>query len=209
VCAVAGWLILGLLMAPVADPRVRAAGLTEEQRILHLLNRIGYGPRPGDLERVQRMGLTAYLDQPLHPERLEDAATETQLAGLASLRLPIVLLSDRYPEPAMLARELGARSQEIGAKQQDPDFRQQMLAYYTAHGLQQPQRLLQELQAHKLIRAVYSERQLLEVMADFWFNHFNVFWGKEADRWFTAEFELRAIRPHALGRFRELLRATA
>jgi uncharacterized protein (DUF1800 family) len=72
-----------------------------------------------------------------------------------------------------------------------------------------PQQILQELQAQKLVRAVHSKRQLQEVMTDFWFNHFNVFWGKNADRWLTTNYEMNAIRPHVLGKFKDLLMATA
>ncbi len=72
-----------------------------------------------------------------------------------------------------------------------------------------PRPLLMELAAQKIIRAVYSEHQLHEVMTDFWYNHFNVFWGKGADRWLTTDFELNAIRPHAMARFKDLLLATA
>jgi uncharacterized protein (DUF1800 family) len=75
--------------------------------------------------------------------------------------------------------------------------------------LKAPQQLLQELAAQKLLRAVASERQLQEVLTDFWFNHFNVFWGKGADRWLTTDFEMNAIRPNAMGKFEDLLLATA
>ena len=78
-----------------------------------------------------------------------------------------------------------------------------------ARGGNRPQTILQELVAQKLVRAVYSERQLQEVMTDFWFNHFNVFWGKGPNRWLTTDFEMNAIRPHALGKFKDLLMATA
>jgi uncharacterized protein (DUF1800 family) len=87
--------------------------------------------------------------------------------------------------------------------------RRELLEYYRENGLELPQKLLQELQSQKLMRAVYSERQLQEVMTDFWFNHFNVFWGKGADRFLTTDFEMNAIRPHALARFKDLVRATA
>ena len=59
------------------------------------------------------------------------------------------------------------------------------------------------------MRAVHSQRQLQEVMTDFWFNHFNVFWNKNADRWLTTNYEKDAIRPHVLGKFKDLLMATA
>jgi uncharacterized protein (DUF1800 family) len=76
-------------------------------------------------------------------------------------------------------------------------------------GAEPPRKLLEELAAQKIIRAVHSERQLQEVMTDFWFNHFNIFWGKGVDRWLTTDFEMNAIRPNALGKFKDLLMATA
>ena len=66
-----------------------------------------------------------------------------------------------------------------------------------------------DLQEGKMLRAVYSNRQLEEVLADFWFNHFNVFLDKGADRYLVTEYERDAIRPHVLGKFRDLLEATA
>ena len=68
--------------------------------------------------------------------------------------------------------------------------------------LNPPRRLLEELQAQKLVRAVHSERQLQEVMTDFWFNHFNIYWDKGADRWLTTAFETHVVRPNALGKSR-------
>ncbi|MGH8056972.1 MAG: DUF1800 family protein, partial [Candidatus Entotheonellia bacterium] len=73
----------------MAETRGDAAGLTQEQQIIHLLNRMGYGPRPGDIERVKRIGIDRYIQQQLSPEHLDDSATEARLAGLDSLRMPI------------------------------------------------------------------------------------------------------------------------
>src|SRR5438132_14181079 len=70
-------------------------------------------------------------------------------------------------------------------------------------------RAILELQQARLLRSVYSQRQLYEIMVDFWSNHFNVFSAKGADRWLTTAYDRDTIRPHALGRFRDLLRATA
>src|SRR5207248_3023044 len=72
-----------------------------------------------------------------------------------------------------------------------------------------PQQILLDLQSQKVVRAVHSQRQLQEVMTDFWLNHFNIFWGKNADRWLTTNYEMTAIRPHVLGKFKDLLMATA
>jgi uncharacterized protein (DUF1800 family) len=81
--------------------------------------------------------------------------------------------------------------------------------YYQQNGLMQPQRIVAELQASRILRAVYSERQLQEVMVDFWTNHFNVFAGKGADRWLLPSYDRDTIRPNAMGKFSELLIATA
>jgi uncharacterized protein (DUF1800 family) len=218
--ALATSLMLGGMLPAVADTQVSAAAPTEKRQIIHLLNRIGYGPRPGDIERVMRMGLDKYIDQQLHPESIDDAATEARITSLDSLRMTTAEIAEKYPEPRLVAQELGLRlpaeaKQEASPPADDPDarqqreMRQQLRAYYAEQGLKLPYRLLQELQAQKLIRAVSSERQLLEVMTDFWFNHFNVFWGKGATRWLTTDFEMHAIRPHALGTFKDLLLATA
>ena len=81
--------------------------------------------------------------------------------------------------------------------------------YYRENGLQRPQRIIAELQTSRILRAVYSERQLQEVMVDFWTNHFNVFSGKGADRWLLPAYDRDTIRPNAMGKFSELLQATA
>ena len=228
---VAASLVRGGMLFAEADTQTSAATGAEERQIIHLLNRLSYGPRPGDIERVKRVGLDKYLEQQLRPETIDDAAIEARIAGLDSLRMTTAEIAEKYPEPRMVAQELGLRrpaeaqqeamAAEPGQSQQGspadaPEIRpqqqqarQQILAYYAEHGLKPPNALLQELRTQKLLRAVYSERQLLEVMTDFWFNHFNVFWGKGADRWLTTDFEMHAIRPHAMGKFKDLLLATA
>src|SRR5262245_20411389 len=141
----------------------------------HLLNRIAFGPRLGDVEAVNQAGIETFIERQLHPDRIDDASAEARLANLTTIRMSTAELIENY-RPRL------------------------------QHG---PRRILQELQAHKLIRAVYSQRQLQELMTDFWFNHFNVFWGKNADRFLTTDYEMNAIRPHVLGKFRDLLKATA
>jgi uncharacterized protein (DUF1800 family) len=176
------------------------------QDITHLLNRIGFGPRPGQTEGVQQIGVAKYLEQQLHPEHIDDSNTERYLSALPSIRMSAPDVIAKYPEPAQLARKLGVQAR-VGVDQFD--MRRRLKTLYQEGGLKRPQELLAELQAQKLIRAVHSDRQLQEVMTDFWFNHFNVFWGKNADRWLTTEYEMHAIRPHVLGKFHDLLLATA
>jgi uncharacterized protein (DUF1800 family) len=80
---------------------------------------------------------------------------------------------------------------------------------YRENNLGRPQQITQQLNASRIIRAVYSERQLNEAMVDFWTNHFNVYSGKAATRWFLPEYDRDMIRPNALGNFKDLLLATA
>jgi uncharacterized protein (DUF1800 family) len=88
-------------------------------------------------------------------------------------------------------------------------YREAIQKYYRDNGLEQPRRIIAELQASRILRAVYSERQLREVMVDFWTNHFNVFANKGADRWLLTSYDRDTIRPNALAKFSQLLEATA
>ncbi|MEK6409703.1 MAG: DUF1800 domain-containing protein [Acidobacteriota bacterium] len=218
--AIAGALALGAIMPVVADTKSKAAGsaLTADQKIIHLLNRIGYGPRTGDLERVKRMGIDKYIDLQLHPDRVDDPGIEARLANFPSLRMSLAEIQQKYPPPQLLARQLGLKQGKNapvlppgeGAEENTKrEYRQQVMAYYQENNLRPPQFLLQELQSQKIIRAAYSERQLQEVMTDFWFNHFNIFWAKNADRNLTTDYEMSVIRPNTMGKFKDLLMATA
>src|SRR2546428_170157 len=175
-----------------------APPLGEDRRILHVLNRLAFGPRPGDVARVRAVGLDAWIDRQLRPETIDDSATERALVDLASLRMSIPEALREYPRPDPKLRE----------KLQDGRMtRAEMMQTYPPE--KRPFRIAAELQAAKTLRAVKSERQLAEVMVDFWFNHFNVFAGKGDVRWYVSAYEREAIRPHALGTFPDLVRATA
>ncbi len=216
--------------------------LTEEQRIVHVLNRLGFGARPGDIERVKAMGIETYINQQLAPEKIADNVAEDKVRSLATLSMTTAELYEKYPQPGMLLRQLERRGQlpaELeqarqtkerkespgsveapnqampapGAAPKPPQeneaYRRVLREYYRQNGLQQPARIVAELQASRILRAVYSERQLNEVMVDFWSNHFNVFSNKGADRWLLTAYDRDTIRPHAMGKFSELLVATA
>ena len=141
-------LLTGFLPAAADTGSKKKSALTEEQKIIHLLNRIGFGPRPGDLERVKRMGIDKYIDQQLKPERIDDSAIQAKLAGFESLRLSTSQLYDKYPAPQFVARELGLRpgQGQPGNPQASPDdqreYRQQMNAYYQEKGLKPPAALV-------------------------------------------------------------------
>jgi uncharacterized protein (DUF1800 family) len=166
----------------------------------HLLNRIAFGPRPGDVDRVQAMGIGRYLDQQLHPERLDDGGMAPRLAALPTVRLSAEEIVETIELPQIEARRARRQQGNAGDPNAAPprDPRQQ-----------QANRIVVELAEQKILRAVYSERQLQEVLTDFWFNHFNVDARKGRDRFLLTAYERDAIRPHVLGRFRDLLGATA
>ena len=245
-----------------------AAKLSEDQRILHVLNRLGFGVRPGDVERVKAMGIDNYIAQQLFPEKIDDSASEAKLQNLETLRMSTAELYEKYPQPAQLLRQLqqrnalpadlaaardnrvkgganatpGANSQKTSdampgqapgemqgpemAKGNDaaktnapanndanpmnnPEYRKAVMEYYKENNLRPAQFLTGELQMSRILRAVYSERQLQEVMVDFWTNHFNVFAAKGADRWLLTSYDRDTIRPHTLGKFYDLLLADA
>lgn len=235
----------------------KTAALKEEQRILHVLNRLGYGARPGEVERVKAMGLDNYIKQQLNPQQIDDSSAEAKLKNLPTLSMTTAELYEKYPQPQQLVRQLQRRGdlpadldlQKLQAAGLPPgapqgpgprpgeampgeamsaqgtnqtnnpavdadgkrtaEYRQKIREYYEKNGLMQPQRIMGELQSSRILRAVYSERQLQEVMVDFWTNHFNVFAGKGADRWMLTSYDRDTIRPNALGKFSDLLQATA
>src|ERR1044071_955623 len=226
-----------------AQKRAKSQNLSEEQRIVHVLNRLGFGARPGDVERVKAMGLENYINQQLNPEKISDTVAESKVRDLNVLNMTTAELYEKFPQPGQLLRQLQARgklpadlaearenrvkggknspstemSPDAARPNQNPPgnplenekYRQVLQDYYRENGLQQPQRIMAELHASRILRAVYSERQLQEVMVDFWTNHFNVFAGQGADRWLLPSYDRDTIRPNALAKFSTLLQATA
>jgi uncharacterized protein (DUF1800 family) len=265
--------------AQVSKGQAAAQKLTEEQRIVHVLNRLAFGARPGDIERVRKMGLENYIEQQLNPSKIDDSQLEAKLRNLPTLQMSNGELLAEYPQPNQILRRLqregqlppelaalvqqrqqgqqaqGAQAQSAqqgqqatqddkampekagppsvdaerivgeamnaqvnpqAAKQQAQDadpqrraYRQAVMEYMRQNGLGNPQRIVGELDASRVLRAVYSERQLQEVMVNFWENHFNIYAQKGADRWFLTSYDRDVIRPNALGNFRDLLEATA
>ncbi len=175
-----------------------ASSLGQDQQILHVLNRLGYGPRPGDIERVRRMGVAAYIERQLGPSGIPDPAAEQALASYAVLAQSAAQLVTEYPQPSPQVRQRLAQGEMS---------RQQIMELYPPE--RRPAVVIAQMQAARVTRAVLSERQLEEVMVDFWFNHFNVYAQKGAVRWMLPAYEREAIRPYALGRFRDLVLATA
>ena len=283
----------------------------DQKRALHALDRVTFGPRPGDVPAVAAMGVDKWIDQQLHPEQINDTAMQSRLAGYRTLQMsrremvlafppnPIVkavmegkMAMPRDPNRHAIYAAAIAREQEKQQQKQNPandanaaagsapapasqaardgavvkpaELTQNQTARRDAHSavddlilmapaqrmsrilsmppaeqhdllqgvplfkrlalvagltpeqretviaLNRPEAVVEtEVQSAKLLRAVYSDRQLEEVLTDFWFNHFNIFIGKGADHYLVTSYERDVIRPHVLGKFKDLLVATA
>jgi uncharacterized protein (DUF1800 family) len=177
--------------AAIAVPAARALPAEPgEAEALHVLNRLSLGPAPGDLARVMQQGIDGYIDEQLQPRELALPDTlARRLAALPTLGATQGELAARYRDALQAARD----GSDAGKAR-----RRELL-----------QRVAFEAGDARLSAAVQSPRQLEEVLVDFWFNHFNVFIGKGLTRVLVASYEREAIRPHVLGRFRDLLGATA
>jgi uncharacterized protein (DUF1800 family) len=196
-------------------PKPKLKSLPNDDRaITHVLNRIGFGPAPGDVQRVAQIGVERYIDQQLHPERLPDNVMHDRLAGFTTVKLSSEEIASRYYIPLQMARREIQRQQGDKIKQDgnggvdlaDLAAGQREKMMELRHGQQQ---VTDELMQQKLLRAVYSDHQLEEQLVDFWFNHFNVFIGKGPERVYLTEYEREVIRPRVFGKFRDLLGATA
>jgi uncharacterized protein (DUF1800 family) len=223
------------LLAKTAALDKKTKSLTEEQKILHLLNRLGFGARPGDVEKVRALGIDKYIERQLNPAAIDDAAADAKVKNLGVLRMSNEELFAKYPNPAAVLQVVAQnnnlerrdlqdlrRNDEASADQTKDEknrnelsaddrrrYQQQIAELYQKYKLGRPAQIMQQLNASRILRAAYSERQLQEVMVDFWSNHFNVYSQKAATRWFLPEFDRDVIRPNALGNFRDLLLATA
>ena len=214
-----------------ADTRRSAKPLSGDQKILHVLNRLGFGARPGDVEKVRALGLQKYIDQQLNPAAIEDTVAETKVKDLDIFGMSTAELFAKYPNPGALLRQLeGGRTAQANAQAQkdaqmapngtpqDPNAmtqaeqrerREKIQALYQKYDLKPAAQIIPQVVANRVLRSVYSERQLQEVMVDFWQNHFNVFAGKAAVRWYIPSYERDVLRKNALGNFKDLVVGTA
>jgi uncharacterized protein (DUF1800 family) len=181
----------GCLLLPIGEP----AFAETQADALHLLNRMAFGPRPGDIERVMKMGIDGYIDQQLHPETIPmPPELNARLAKFKEGEMSQADLITTYRKVIKAAMEDGTGGAPGGGLAIRNALYKKMAVRFG------------EL---RLIPAIESPRQLEEVMVDFWFNHFNVVAGKGLDHVLIADYEQKAIRPYAMGRFRDLLGATA
>src|SRR4051794_13197120 len=180
--------------------------LNDRQRALHALNRLAFGPRPGDVDAVLKDGVNTWIEQQLHPEAIPDRAVEARIAALPTMKLSNAEIVKTYYEPVLMARKKAnaeAKDGEVDKK----DVRRELMRDIPPD--RRPQIVMNDLLTERIVRAAESDRQLNEVMVDFWMNHFNVFSGKEIDRFLLTSYERDVIRPHIWGRFEDLLMATA
>lgn len=154
--------------------------------IITTLNRITFGPRPGDFERVQQIGIDAFIEEQLAFETIDDQALEQRLAArFPTLNASASALMRDYPQPPP-------------AQQRTP-----------TPSAQTPQEVVAQLQDATILRALSSQRQLFEVMVDFWSNHLTIYALKNDCRWLKTVDDREVIRKHALGAFGDLLQASA
>jgi uncharacterized protein (DUF1800 family) len=279
---------------PKPDPSLKGLPVTElslDEAILHAMNRLAYGPRPGDVERVRQMGLAKWIDQQLAPNSIDDKAANARLENLPTLGKSTARLMEEYPQPKQAEKQAAKREQAAAntnpnarpaqtqtetrtadgagaevapptpptsssaavgqsAQSDSPDMnaadqssvpasmksepskinpevsgnpatqgggKRNVLSgpdpnavpRLIADDSKRPQRVVEELAMAKVTRAIYSERQLQQVMDDFWFNHFNVYAAKGEDKWYLTSYERDVIQPHTLGKFKDLVNATA
>jgi len=222
------------IFASGVDTKAPAKTLTDDQKIIHVLNRLGFGARPGDVEKVKAIGLEKYIDQQLNPASIDDTVAESKVRNLEIFNMSTAEVFAKYPNPGALLRQLeGGRSAQAAQQQKKDDAkpgaqampdaqdqngptaeeqrerRQKLQALYREYDLRPANQILPQIAANRMLRAVYSERQLQEVMVDFWQNHFNVFSGKAAVRWYIPSYERDVLRKNALGNFKDLLVGTA
>jgi uncharacterized protein (DUF1800 family) len=190
----------GLAKAPVVY--AQGAEATDRDRAVHLLQRATYGPRPQDIEQVLTVGIADWLDWQLHPERINDAALAPLLDRIPVVSMSLPELLGQYP-PSQVLRSVRELAQGTSLSESERRTLRRELGEHS------PRRILDGLATARITRAVHSERQLQEMMTTFWFDHFNVFWGKDATRSLVPDYERSAIRPHVFGKFEDMVLATA
>ncbi|MFL5614693.1 MAG: DUF1800 domain-containing protein [Gemmatimonadaceae bacterium] len=201
---------------PVAQPSFAMPSepreLLPDEQVQQVLNRLAFGGRPGDAEKVRTMGVDRWISMQLTPDRIDDAATDDLLRHYETLNAstPDLVETFRQVQQARRREQMQLRADgDTSASKRDA--RQEAFAAdpQLRDLARRAQKIVADVQSAKLARAVVSERQLDEVMVDFWENHFSVYSGKGQTRLFLASYDRDVIRPHALGKFRDLLGAVA
>ena len=190
------WSVLTLGILPVGIAAQQTA-LTPQDSSLHALNRLAYGPRPGDVRRVAADGVMHWIDRQLSPEEIDDHRLAERERQFQILEYDRRDLAATYTEAQRERRERKLAADTMADKDGASPI------------AQRGKRLTGEFAELAVVRAALSERQLNEIMVDFWTNHFNVYFAKGADRFLTPDYIEHTIRPRAMGKFADLLIAVA
>ncbi|WP_040626322.1 DUF1800 domain-containing protein [Mucilaginibacter paludis] len=190
----------------------KQAGLTERQAAAHLLNRFTYGATPGQIDAVVNMGLEKWFEQQLNANMPDDSLNR-MLDQYDALKLTNTEIAAIYPRNGAVARMAvkdGVINKDSVNKAIDKkEYRSQLATYMVQKGYKPEQELMRQFINQKILRATYTNNQLQEVLTDFWFNHFNVSITKNQCAEFIPNYERDVIRPNVLGKFDQLLLATA
>jgi uncharacterized protein (DUF1800 family) len=185
--------IIALAALFVVLPRLAAWGgeTAADREAVHILNRLAFGPSPEDLRHLKAVGIDRWIEEQLAPAAIEEPVElRYQLAALDTLGFDAVRLRQMFGPPRAIRGFKPTIEQETAQRER-------------------ARIVVREAEEARLQRAILSRRQLQQVMVDFWFNHFNIFAQKGLDHVWIGNYEERAIRPNALGHFRDLLMATA
>lgn len=174
------------------------AALTLEQKQIHVLNRLGYGPNPVELDKIKKIGIDRYINEQINnPDQPLPGNLKTQLSQFTS--------TNTIQKIAQTYNEFVAQNRLNNANKDDD--KKQMMGEQQKNFINA---IATSATNERVLLATYSPNQLEEVMVDFWYNHFNVYKNKTAhSRIFFQDYEKNAIRPFALGKFKDLLNATA
>lgn len=200
-------LALALVLARPSAEAPSAAPLTAREKAVHLFGRLAYGPRPDDVEKLEKGGepaLRAWIAEQLRPETIPDAAVEAKLAKLKVPAMTSEALLARFRRPQQIAMEMGIAKEDFANRE---GLKKKIREKVGAENL--PPEIVREMTSQKLVRAVESRRQLQEVLFDFWYNHFNVDIQKGQEKWLVPPYEREVLRPRLFGKFSSLLHATA
>jgi uncharacterized protein (DUF1800 family) len=185
-------------------------GYTPQQAAARLLDRFSFGAKPGQVEAVVNMGLENWLEQQFAANQPNEGLNK-RLAAFKSLSLTNDTIVNTYLNAGQVIR-LATRKGIIhkdSIKGDQKEYREQVRVIMEQEGYKPIQELHRELVNQKVLSAAYSNNQLQEVLTDFWFNHFNVSVTKNQCQQYVYTYERDAIRPNVMGRFKDLLLATA
>jgi len=188
----------------------KQAGLTEREAAAHLLSRFTYGARPGEVDKVLRMGLEKWFLNQLDGDN-PDNELDKMLIQYPDINLSNTEVENKFPRQIKIVR-MAIRDGVVhkdSVNNGDPKIRQRLRAYAQEKGLKTQGDLTRQFINQKILRAVYTENQMRELLTDFWFNHFNVSLTKAQCAAFVPAFERDVIRPNVTGKFENLVLATA